>query len=254
MILASIFIGPPGRGEDLVLPTVVKQNIVSLKLCHPGLPHKLFSGEDIIRFLQERFTDEVLSAYNALRPYAYKADLARYCILYELGGIYADISHFFAKPLPFDGHKPIVFRDLLHGAPWGTNNSVFAVPPRHKALRSAIELLCANVTRRYYGSTYLCPTGPALFGKALAITCETEELTVGDSLVIPRERLQEYVPGLPLPQVKGLHSLMLNGNVIAIKRKRRGAAGLGDLGVARSDDYVTRWEKREVYENDSGPS
>jgi hypothetical protein len=254
VILASIFIGPPGRGQDLTLPPLIEQNVASLRRHHPALEHKLFSGEDIVRFLGEWYPREVLEAYNALRPYAYKADLARYCILYELGGIYADISHFFAKPLPFDGQNPIVFRDLLHSAPWGTNNSVFAVPPRHKALDQAIKLVCANVARRYYGSTYLCPTGPALFGKAWATTCEAEELVAGDSMVLPRERLQQYLPGLALPQVTGLHALVLAGKIVAIKRKRRGTGGLGDLGIARSDDYVTRWESRGIYEGDGGQS
>ena len=35
---------------------------------------------------------DVLNAFDMLKPLAYKADLARYCLIYKLGGWYADIS------------------------------------------------------------------------------------------------------------------------------------------------------------------
>lgn len=252
MILASILIGPPGRGEDLALPPMVQQNIASLKRHHPGLPHRLFSGEDITGFLEEKFPREVTAAYNAMRPYAYKADLARYCILYELGGIYADLSLFFLRSLPSEGERPVVFRDLLGSAPWDTNNGLFAVPARHKVLELAIERVCANVKQRYYGPTPLSPTGPAVFGKAIAMACEAEDLTTGLSLTVPRERLHEMYPRLALPKVQRLHCFaLLENQLLAVKRKRRGAAGLGELGIIGGSDYSGSWKRREVYDGET---
>jgi hypothetical protein len=249
MILASIFIGPPGRGEDLILPPIVEQNIDSFTRHHSHLPHTLFSGEDIVAFLEDKFPREVLDAYRALRPASYKADLARYCILHELGGIYADLSHFFMHPLPFDSERPILFRDLLMSAPWDTNTSVFAVPPRHKALELVIDLVCANVARRYYGPTFLCPTGPTLFGKAWATVCEPEDLVSGHAVAVPRANLRKAMPKLTLPEIPSIHCLLLGSRIAVIKRKRMGVGGLADLGVAESDNYVDRWNERDVYES-----
>jgi hypothetical protein len=247
MILASIFIGPPGGGGDLVLPPVVEQNIASLKRHHPGLPHRLFSGDDISDFIEDKFPREVLDAYHALRPYAYKADLARYCILHELGGVYADLAFFFTSALPFDGKRPIVFRDLIFAGPWDTSNSVIVAPPRHKALARAIELVCANVKRSYYGSSYLCPTGPALFGKALAETCETEDLVTGAAAVLKQELLRKQLPDVALPAVVKCLFLDNNKRLMAVGRKQRNTRGLGGLGISNSDDYAVRWTNRDVY-------
>jgi hypothetical protein len=252
VILASIYIGPPGRGEDLALPPLVQENIASLKRHHPGLPHRLFSGEDIGAFLEEKFPREVLNAYNALRPNAYKADLARYCIIHELGGIYADLSFVILRPLPLRDGRPVVFRDLIFSAPWDTSNSLIASPARHKALERAIEMVCANVKSGYYGSTNLCPTGPALFGKALAETCNPEELITGISVATLREQLGKEFPGLALPDAPRAHCLRFGRKVvIAIKRKRIGVSGLGSLGIAGSDDYAALWNDRAVYEGDA---
>lgn len=250
MILASIFIGPAGRGDDLSLPPIVRENIASLIRHQPSLPHKLFSHDDIVEFLEDKFPPEVLRAFNTLRPYAYKADLARYCILYELGGIYADISHFFVRALPFDGGRPVVFRDLILSAPWDTNNSVFAAPPHNSALALAIEMVCANVKRQHYGPTYLCPTGPALFGKAWAMTSEPEDLITGASSLVKRDWLRKSAPDIDLPAAPQIQCLLLNGKVATIKRKT-GPPGLADLGIADSDNYVDRWNRREVYEGGS---
>lgn len=248
MILASIFIGPPGRGEDLELPPMVAENIESFKARHPKLPHYLFSGEDIEAFLEAKFPREVTEAYRSLKPYAYKADLARYCILYELGGAYADLAFHFVRPVPFDGKKPVVFRDLIASAPWDTSTSVFAAPEKHKALARAVDLVCANVRRRYYGPTPQSPTGPAVFGKALAMTCDPDELTLGVSSMLKRDRINAPAE-LALPDP--VHSLMLHEGraIIAMSRKPKPVRGLGGLGVEGSDDYSARWKNRDVYES-----
>jgi hypothetical protein len=227
----------------------VLENIASLKRHHHGIAHKLFDREAVEELIEAEFPREVGEAYRALKPLAYKADLARYCIIYAMGGIYADISHFFARGLPFDGSRPVVFADAFLSSPWDTNNSVFAAPAGHDALARAIDLVCANVKRRYYGPTFLCPTGPALFGKAWASTTEVDDLTVGKSRAVTREVLSTMLPGLPLPKLVRVHCLLLGETVVAVKRKQR-IGGLGDEWVASTDDYLAQWENRDIYERE----
>lgn len=52
----------------------------------------IFDDNDIIEFLRKYYKPEVLETFNTLSMGAHKADLFRYCYLYEFGGIYLDIK------------------------------------------------------------------------------------------------------------------------------------------------------------------
>ena len=132
------------------LPERVSENIRSFKAAHPGEEHVLLGEAALAEFISAHFDAEVLSAFRALRPYAYKADLAKYCLLYEQGGVYADLSYDFLRGVPRHNERLSVFRDFLSSTPWDTSIGVVAAPPRHKALGKAIELVCANVRREYH--------------------------------------------------------------------------------------------------------
>ena len=52
--------------------------------------YTVYDNEGVEKFLDTHFDSEVRAAYDNLNPLAYKADLARYCILYIKGGWYLD--------------------------------------------------------------------------------------------------------------------------------------------------------------------
>ena len=54
--------------------------------------YHLFNKSALREFVASNFDSDVLAVYDALVPYAYKADLGRYCLLYVYGGWYADIT------------------------------------------------------------------------------------------------------------------------------------------------------------------
>lgn len=247
MLLASIFINPSGEANDASLPHLIRENIQSLRKTHPDLPHRLFGHAELLSFLEEKFSREVVRAFLELKPYAYKADLARYCVMYEYGGIYADLSYFFLRSLPVDARRVLVFRDFMWSSPWDTSNGVFSAPPRHKALGVAIEMVCANVRRAYYGNTPLCPTGPALFGKALATACEPEDLVTGVAGLVSKEMVAKAAQNIELPADQKTHCLILRNGIAAIKRKRMGSPGLSDFGVADAKGYSDLWRARAIY-------
>src|SRR3954471_6160293 len=142
MLLSSVLITSSEEDQDSALPPIIQQNIASLKAQHPGLPHRLFRQHDVIELLEEKFPKEILNSYFALRPFAYRADLARYCILYEFGGLYADLSYFFVRAVPMPDDRAVVFRGNLVSCPWDASNGIVYVPPKHRALERAIELVC----------------------------------------------------------------------------------------------------------------
>lgn len=238
MPLFSILIADDDGGD---LSDLVTQNIQSFKAAHPGEGHVLFREAALIEFISAHFDAEVLSAFRTLRPYAYKADLAKYCLLYEQGGVYADLSYAFVRGVPRDKQRLSVFRDFLSSTPWDTSLGVVAAPRRHRALVKAIELVCANVKRQYYGPTALCPTGPTLFGKAIAMTCDAEDLIVGEAvwLTLPPSGGAE-------PSQEPSHCLQHGKELVAIKRKK-GGGPLSELGISSGNRYNRLWRSGEVY-------
>ena len=247
MLLSSVLITSSSDGGEPALPPMVQENIDSLKSNHPGLEHKLFTQRDAVALMEGRFSSEVLEAFHAMRPFAYQADLARYCILHEFGGLYADLAYFFVRPLDLSADRAIVFRGNLVSSPWDTSNGLIYAPPRHKALARAIEMICANVKRRYYGLTPLCPTGPALFGKALAQTCEAEELITGAAQLLSRDGLKQLAPEVAVPPDKSIHCQFVQGALVAVKRKPLLSPGLSGLGITTGNSYRDLWNDREVY-------
>ena len=59
---------------------------------YPEAEYHLWSGEEIRSFIKNNFDNDVLSSFNKLKAYAFKCDLARYCIMYYYGGLYFDLS------------------------------------------------------------------------------------------------------------------------------------------------------------------
>lgn len=57
-----------------------------------GWEYKFYLDADAEAFLATHFPPEVLEAYRALIPGAFKADLFRYCALLIHGGVYADVD------------------------------------------------------------------------------------------------------------------------------------------------------------------
>jgi mannosyltransferase OCH1-like enzyme len=71
----------------------------NIKLYAPDYTHIVLDDNEIILFLQEYFTDEVVNTFKNLKKGPHKADLARYCLLYIYGGLYLDIKVELIKPV-----------------------------------------------------------------------------------------------------------------------------------------------------------
>ena len=78
-------------GLDNIDPNV-KELFNKIKKMNPGYELKIWSGEDCRKYLLQNFSQEHLDTFDALKPYAFKADFARYCILYNEGGWYSDLK------------------------------------------------------------------------------------------------------------------------------------------------------------------
>lgn len=247
MILSSVLITSDDPVDPSQLPPLVDENIASLKSNHPEMPFRLFQQDEVVALIESKFSKEVLDAYFAMAPFAFRADLARYCILHEYGGLYADLSYYFINPVPFEPGRLTVFRGNLVSSPWDTSNGIIFAPPKHFVFEKVIELLCANVARKYYGQTALCPTGPVLWGKALAISCEAEDVYPGFASLRNRNSVLGEYPNAPLPSDRVIHTQIHRRDLIAVKRKPLLSKGLNGIGIESGNSYRDMWFAREVY-------
>ena len=128
----------------------------------------LFDKNDCVEFLKKNFKEDVLKAFNMLKPYSYKCDLIRFCLLYIYGGIYSDIRLTLLQPLKTIIKNNIDFispNDLIinkNKTPLLT--SFIGAIPKHPFLKKTIDNVVNNVLNKYYGNTPLDPTGPTVFG------------------------------------------------------------------------------------------
>jgi mannosyltransferase OCH1-like enzyme len=152
------------------LPMFMHFNREVMKKLNPEFEFELYDDQDCEDFIRWNFDASVLTAYKALVPGAYKADLWRYCILYKKGGIYLDV-----KMRTVDDFKLIELVSQEHYVqdrpdpfmPFATGiyNAVMVHKPNNPLLMDCINAIVHNVATKDYGFTSLSPTGPALLGK-----------------------------------------------------------------------------------------
>ena len=162
------------------LPPLMAETMFNIKKNNPRFNYFLFDDNDCREFIRSHFKPDVLDAYDRLIPGAYKADLWRYCILFIKGGIYMDIKY-----TPLNGFKFINLTESEHLV-CDTNgvdiyNALMVCLPGNQILFQAIRRIVENVRNKYYGNSFLEPTGPKLLSKIISHTdaivdCKHKEL------------------------------------------------------------------------------
>ena len=130
--------------------------------------HVFHSDDQARQFVQEHFDPRVLEAYDKCPLAVMRADLWRYCVLYENGGVYADADTHLLRP-----HTPSLFQRFPRAwlvaameydsffCQW-----TFACPPRSVFLKTIIDLsvdriLAMETIRGEHVVHFL--TGPVVF-------------------------------------------------------------------------------------------
>lgn len=154
--------------QDKNLPYKMTECVNSITECNPDFHHYLYDDQECFDFIKHNFDSDVLYAYQALIPGAYKADLWRCCILYKYGGIYLDIKFkcvngFHMKELLDDEY---FVKDLYETSNRKAVYNAFIIArPGNPILGNTIKQIVENVRNRYYGSCPLDVTGPTMLIK-----------------------------------------------------------------------------------------
>jgi mannosyltransferase OCH1-like enzyme len=170
------------------VPEGMRDNILRLLKTNPEFDYYLYSDEECAAFIAHNYDQDVLAAFHALKPGAYKSDLWRYCILYKLGGVYMDIKCYSTVRLInlIDENPTIFVKD--DAAPWATGdffgqiclyNGFMVSPAKNEIFRLCIDEIVESCKNRLYRNNVFDITGPCLLGR-----------------IVERKLSQEYLQNL----------------------------------------------------------
>jgi len=241
-VVQIFFTDSDNQGQQL--PPALIAATQSVKSAFEDHDYALFDIPKSRQFIATHFGESVLHCFNSLKPYAYKSDLARYCIMHQLGGWYVDIGLKFMNSIRASTEADLIAfadRGCPSCAPWAISNGLFYAKAKSPILANAIQAVCDNVARQYYGTSPLDPTGPNLFGKLISQQADSKFCIFGE--------FKPLTPGLSFSNLMYLSS---SGYLIA-QHKTSWAPGLegGDfskLGVKGTNNYKELWHARTIYQ------
>jgi hypothetical protein len=228
--------------DDHAMPAAVEQCTRSVAGHCGGYQHSILDSGTLRSFLEKDFPHEVVWAYDTLVPYAYKADLGRYCLLYKHGGWYMDITVTLDNQLPeLDGIESVVFKDAPwpNQHVWDTSTSVIFANAGNGVMELAIRMIVENCRSSHYGSCPLDPTGPGVLGRALAISGPDNKRVTG-----------MYLPLTPAHQQKNFAFVLPNGHILGWGKGTHGTPagqGLASYGATGTNDYTALYAKGMIY-------
>ncbi|MDX1913964.1 MAG: glycosyltransferase [Methylophilus sp.] len=148
------------------LPSEIEENINYLKRINPGWEYRLYDDSDIETYIK-RYSPQILHIYQKINPAygASRADLFRYLLIYNEGGVYLDIKSSISKPLDdiiqsddiyLLCHWANEFGQMHHGI--GHHRCISNVHGEfqqwhviaakgHPFLKAVIENVCNNITQ-----------------------------------------------------------------------------------------------------------
>lgn len=125
------------QGEG-ALPAHIQKLVSSCKGLR-GMRHMFWDEPRILALLQKHGDKELIRQYHKQTSFAAKADVARYVILYHLGGFYIDADYKCFKTLGVFQHADLVYVPSRHKG--FVHNAFFACKPKHPVMHMVMEEL-----------------------------------------------------------------------------------------------------------------
>jgi mannosyltransferase OCH1-like enzyme len=213
------------------LPPGLQFASYTLNMFYPLFNKILYTDKECIELLNNNFDENVLIAFNRLRPGAYKADLFRYCALYVHGGIYADIKlvqKYSILNLITSSTDLILTEDRI---PLDIYNGFIGSAKGHPFMKYVIDKCIDNISNNYYGETDLAITGPKMLGEAW------REWSKENNATVLWFKMEE----------DGMH-LTNNGRTYIFKN----VSNYGENVYNYRTHYSTMWATKNVYNDISG--
>jgi hypothetical protein len=175
------------------LPTVFLENTRRLRELHPRWDYRFYDDDDIARYIRTVYGDEIFAYYLRIDPRygAARADLFRYLLMYNEGGVYLDIKSAARKPLDevlrSDDQYVLSYWRGTRFSGWGDHSELrnyggqefqqwhIIAARGHPYLKSVIETVLRNLDR-YNPLTWgvgrkgvMRVTGPVAYTQAIGL-------------------------------------------------------------------------------------
>ncbi len=229
------------------IPPLIKESIKSFQSSLPNSSYKLYNKKMIEELLRSNFDIEVINSFQKLKPKAFKADLARYCIAYLYGGWYADITikmiksiNDFQNNINFLGFADLGENIKPFTLPYPIQSSLFYVEKKSKIMQKAIEIIIKHCKEEYYGTTATSPTGPGVLGRSLAYYGLERNNIIG-----------HFMPLTPNHKNKNRSYILPDGSILALHKDAwllsAKAGQISEFGINDSDNYLKLYNEHNIY-------
>ena len=104
-----------------------------------------------------------------------------------------------------------------------------------ESAKKSIELIVENTKNNFYGLTPLCPTGPSLWGRAIASVGINKNTIIGD-----------FIELTPSFQKKNKAMVLPDGTIFAFNKDAQGG-DLESLGCKGVNNYNDFWFNKNIY-------
>ena len=221
-----------------IIPQKVWDNI---KKYAPDYELRFYDDDDCRSFLNEHYGESHVDKFNSLQLGAHKADFFRYCLLYQLGGVYMDIDMEPKKHFNkiFDHSKKYGFysvlgssedpenflqrktRRLLYEGNGHIFQALIGTYPKNPLMLNLTEdfFTVPNPEVRYDVFTYIFYDKLRdLIGKPLLMG-ENFYLNNKKSIILYGEFNLGYIPGEELDRYGGLFHVVDNDNNILVRSR-----------------------------------
>jgi hypothetical protein len=236
-----------GFGMPERVSEIVQARTLQFKKIYPSAHYTLWTGDMLRECIGTHFDKTVLWAFDTLKPYAYKSDLARYCLLHAIGGLYSDLGVIHFRPWQVKNRFAIAghFEVPVHqSVPYSISNSLLWSQPSHPTMTLAIESIVEHCKTRYYGRNAIDPTGPNLLGRVWASTHIHQskngsvlDQALGVASVVWRDDIGAELTFFPTG----------TANAAVAKRPLRYPGDARYLDLAGTNNYIELWHRRDVY-------
>ena len=217
-------------GKIPKFPDGMKRALETWYRLNPGYKVKLYSDDDCVAYIKEQFDDDVLKAYQALKPYSYKCDLMRHLIMYNEGGWYSDIRQICLEPIDNLSSSNKEYYTSVDCPPnqMCMYTAFIGSIPKHDISKKMIDLVLWNIKQRHYGLDCLYPTGPGAYMNASIDHIRAHP----DKCMIGQHTSDEHIQF-------GKHKF--------IKCKYNNARGADNSDLKGGNDYGEMWRNRDIY-------
>ena len=224
---------PPGE--------YVANQMQKLKHMYSDYEYTLYDNEMCRDQVRSLLGEEAVELYDSLNSYAFRADLARYCILYQHGGFYFDSIICPEFKVEFDDF-PVMYRAPVGGCRYGAladgqeltaieNGVMYFNKSKHPFLWDAISLSLKNIKEQSYGIHPLDVTGPVMLGRL-----KKYDICFGQSKFLDAEQQAVYQTEKAAYFKDVLHWIYKSKNLSA----------LGCYGV---NSYEQMWKEKWLFKS-----